>query len=293
MYRSNLERYNRKSATWPLVSNPSDGCTDLPVDIPCGRCVFCRLKNSFGKSTRIVHELETWDTACFLTLTYNDDTLPISSKGLPTLTRGQSGHLTKFFKRLRKCINRPVKYFSCGEYGERTARPHHHAVLYGYDFADDRRYLKMSGNHKLYTSQLLTDLWQHGNCYIGSVTWESASYVASYVVKKLTGPDAAVTYDYFDLVPPYMTASLGLGLNWIDRWMHDVYPRDRINVNGHLVKPPRYYDDRLKKTNPDLYADVMRNRRNNADFDEEYHLNAISANLKKSSQLAFFSNPEL
>ena len=290
MYRSNLERYNSETGKWPLVSNPKDGCTDLPVDIPCGRCVFCRLKNSFSKSVRIVHELDSWSSSSFLTLTYEDDNIPLTDAGVPTLTRGQSGDLTKFFKRLRKHLRRPLKYFSCAEYGERTARPHYHSVLYGADFMDDRVLLS-NQQYPLYRSDLLNSIWGHGNCVIGSVTWESASYVASYVLKKLVGDDAVV-YDELDIVPPYMVSSLGLGRAWIDKWLYDVYPRDTINVRGHLVKPPRYYDDRLKTRDLRLHKKVIERRRD-VEFDEEYHLNAISANIKKTNQLEFFKNPKI
>ena len=289
MYRRKEGR-DRVTGSWPLVSNPRDGCIDLPVEIPCGRCIHCRLANSRGKTIRLVHELQYHDTACFLTLTYDDDNIPIGPKGVPTLTRGQKGDVTLFLKRLRHFLpNYELKYFNCGEYGDRTARPHHHIVLYGYDFIEDRQ-LVQSSPMKLYSSNFLDSVWQKGGCRIGTVTWDSASYVASYCVKKLTGEMAKEAYDDNDIIPPYMTSSLAIGKQWILDWIDDVYPRDRIFVRGHASKPPRYYDDVLKSERPDLYKQVIRNRQDN-DFDDSYFDNAIPSIVKKEKELQFYKNP--
>ena len=42
----------------------------------------------------------------------------------------------KFIKRLRKDYD--IKYFACGEYGDKTLRPHFHAILFGVNFSDDK-----------------------------------------------------------------------------------------------------------------------------------------------------------
>ena len=46
--------------------------------LPCGRCLGCALKRSKDWATRMMLELQYHDRACFITLTYNDDNLPVS-----------------------------------------------------------------------------------------------------------------------------------------------------------------------------------------------------------------------
>lgn len=288
MYRDKNGR--TKDGTWPLVSSPQDGYYDLKQEIPCGQCKLCRLNTSLQKTIRLSHEIQSWEEASFLTLTYEDKHLPIGSPqhSIPTLTRGQTGHMTLFQKRLRKYLKNPIKMFQCGEYGEKTHRPHHHCILFGHGFLADRS--PIVGSDSLFRSSVLDKLWTHGACSIGNVSWDSASYVASYSVKKLTGEQAAETYDSLKIEPPYMTSSLGIGREWIEKWLYDVYPKDWIVVKGHKVKPPRYYDNVLKERNPEMYRKVMFARQKQ-EFDEDSWMNAINALQIKEKQLEFFKNP--
>lgn len=46
-----------------------------------------------------------------------------------------------------------------------------------------------------------------------------------------------------------MSLKPGIGALWFDKFHEDVYPHDRVVVNGVEEKPPRYYDMRLKRWN--------------------------------------------
>lgn len=290
MYRD-LKGRDKSTGNWPLVSSPSKGFVDLPVQIPCGRCIHCRLNTAMSKTVRLTHEMRSWETASFLTLTYDPDNLVYGDRGIPTLTRGQQGHMTLFFKRLRKhLIGLKVKYFQCAEYGEKGHRPHHHCILFGYDFSDDRSLVP--GSIDLYRSPTLDRIWSYGACAIGSVTWDSASYVASYSVKKLTGEQGKKAYDECGILPPYMTSSLGIGQKWIENWLYDVYPRDWIVVKGHKIKPPRYYDEALLRRDPALHRKVMLNRQKQ-EFDEDKWMNAVKSLAIKEKELEFYKNPKI
>ena len=142
------------------------GWSDLKVQISCGQCGGCRLEYSRQWAMRILHESSLYQDNVFLTLTYRDEDLPPHDS--LDLRDWQL-----FMKRLKKRHGgRKIRFFHCGEYGETTHRPHYHAILFNFDF-EDKKFLKQTetGNY-LYTSDKLDGIWQKGDCYIGSVTFE-------------------------------------------------------------------------------------------------------------------------
>ena len=240
---------------------------------PCGRCIECRLNYKRGKAIRAVHELEFWDTSSFVSLTYDDDNLVYNPTAIaPSVSRRD---LQLFWKQLRSKLS-PLKisYMASAEYGDTTERPHYHAIIYGWDFPD-REYWKTDGGNKLYTSQLLSEAWGFkGHAVIGDVTYDSSAYVANYTVKKLSGEPAKDMYDDCGRLPPFgaMSVKPAIGRRWIEKYLYDVYPRDTIVVNGKEVRPPRYYDEYLKKVDEPLWKKVEVSRREAAKkrLDENY-----------------------
>lgn len=236
------------------------------IDLPCGRCIGCRLERSRQWATRIMFEAQAHEKTSFLTLTYSDENLPS-----PPSLRYRDYQL--FMKRLRKQFGN-VRYYMCGEYGETTRRPHYHACIFGQDFSDDRRLHSVTtAGNKLYTSATLANLWGLGHCIIGELTFDSAAYVARYVMKKVTGDPAKEHYSYTDadgvvsqLEPEFCRMSLkpGIGALWFDKFHNDVYPHDFVVINGTKCKPPRYFDKLLKRKNPQLLVDVQDDREYNA-----------------------------
>ena len=108
------------------------GKTYSEVDLPCGQCIGCRIDKSRDWACRCYHEASMYDENCFVTFTYDDENLPENG----SLTRGSQSDFTLFMKRLRKKVKKKIRYFQCGEYGDTTGRPHHHACLFGFDFED-------------------------------------------------------------------------------------------------------------------------------------------------------------
>lgn len=176
-------------------------------------------------------------------------------------------HFQRFMKRLRKEFPKQhhgaIRYYHCGEYGEKSERPHHHACLFNFDFQDKKLYSIRDGI-RLYTSRTLEKLWPFGNSTIGDVTFESAAYVARYVCKKITG-DAAKDH-YKGRLPEYGTMSRRPGLSraWFEKYSDDVYPKDFIVIRGKKIKVPKYYDRCFELTNPDEYATLKESRKTNA-----------------------------
>lgn len=182
----------------------------------------------------------------FITLTYNDDEVPADGSVRVAV-------LQQFFKRLRKFVPpKSVRYLACGEYGEANGRPHYHAAVFGHGFDD--RIAQVRETPPLFRSQLLEKLWTNvesgrsfGHSSVGELTYESAAYVARYVMKKLTGLRAE---EYGGRKPPFAVMSLkpGLGAKWFERYGEDVFPADEIVHEGRRHRVPRYYDSLYGET---------------------------------------------
>ena len=226
------------------------------IQLPCGRCIGCRLERSRQWAARLVCEQSMHSCASFITCTYSSPPLVLGPDGVerPSLCK-RDGQL--FLKRLRKHysdIN--IRYYWAGEYGEQTFRPHYHACIFGLDFSEDRVLFSSSGPNSLYVSDTLTNIWGLGHCLIGECTFESAAYVARYCVKKVNG-DLAESH-YMGRVPEYavMSRRPGIGGLWIEKYFSDCYPTDELVSRGRPSKPPRFFDNFLLDKDPELFAKV-------------------------------------
>lgn len=225
------------------------------LTLPCGQCIGCRLERSRQWAVRCMHESQLHEHNSFVTLTYADDKLP------------RHGGLVYrdfqlFMKRLRKRRTSKVRFFMAGEYGELYQRPHYHACLFGAWFPDRQPLKSLPSGSMIYRSKELEDLWPDGYSSVGDVTFESAAYVARYVMKKITGPAAESHYRRLDpetgelvsVSPEFCRMSLrkGIGAGWIERYASDVWPHDYVVAAGNKMKVPRYYAEFLSSQNPFL-----------------------------------------
>ncbi|QGH72141.1 MAG: replication associated protein [Microviridae sp. ctD0m35] len=273
---------NPETGKRPIVFNRKDGYVDLPVTVPCGRCIGCRLERSRMWAVRCLHEASLYPDNCFITLTFSDD--HIDKKQTLAVEDFQ-----KFMKRLRKAIHpQTVRFFHCGEYGKNLNHPHHHACLFGWRPPDLELWSERDGV-KLYRSKTLEDLWEYGHSTVGDVTFESAAYVARYVTKKITGDPAKKHYG--EKKPEYCTMSRrsGIGDAWIKKYKSDVYPDDHVIVNGRPIKVPKFYDAKLELTDPTLYNKIVAIRKDRASKDPNNTLDRLAVRekckLAKISQL--------
>jgi len=210
-----------------------------------------------------MHEAQMHERNCFLTLTYDDQHAPLDYSL-------KHRHWQLFAKKLRKKKG-PFRYYMCGEYGETFSRPHYHACLFGMDFDDKEPVRKLAADSQqtLYQSAELSALWHHGYASLGRVTFESAAYVARYVMKKITGDLAESHYTYIDSqgeihtrAPEYnqMSRRPGIGKTWIDKYHTDVYPSDQVITRGYASQPPRYYDQQQEKKNEEQITEIKQRR---------------------------------
>lgn len=197
-----------------------------------------------------MHEASLHDANCFLTLTYGD----------PAPQSLELDHIQRFWKRWRARGVR-LRYYAAGEYTEHDpwkgspgGRPHWHACVFGADLPDKVDGGVSESGERIYRSKLLADLWPYGFSSVGAVTFESAAYVARYVMKKLTGDGEQ---DYYDIVDPdsgeifkrrkeFSMMSKGIGWNWLRLYWPEVAQKGKVVVRGHECNAPRFYMKKLK-----------------------------------------------
>jgi hypothetical protein len=275
-----------------IFFNPS-GNIDIPITLPCGKCIGCKLEHSRQWAMRITHEASLYENNCFITLTYDDEHVP-PDYGL------RKDHFQKFMKRYRKSIEPlKIRFYHCGEYGEENLRPHYHACIFNHNF-DDRIHHTTTNDVPLYTSERLNKLWGKGFTTIGDVTFDSAAYCARYVTKKITICDESdpnlfehynrvdsETGEYTIVSPEYSTMSRrpGIARQWFKKYHADMYPWDEVIIKNNPVKPPKYYDKLFEELDPVAYKTLKQTRLDAVDFSEQSDKRLATRKNVKLAQL--------
>lgn len=269
------------------------------------------------------------DENCFITLTFNDDNLDL-------IYSLQTATFQNFMKRLRIFLDRnywdennlewvelkipfsemckkeysaiekssdrvakPVRFFHAGEYGEKFERPHHHAILFGFDFPDKIFKIKRRG-FDYFTSPLLEKLWTNpdtgeslGFSELTSCSFEACAYVARYCTKKVSGALAEEHYDILDEQGNFhrrkaefatMSRNPGIGLNWYEQFKEtDIYAHDSVAIRGGIhCKPPRYYNSKFEISHPVEYNYIKQNRKTKSKLSEKnrYERQSVREKIK-------------
>lgn len=207
---------------------PVNGDFDIPngyISIPCGKCVECCKAYSMEWANRCLCEKKLHKQSCFITLTYKDNPVSLVKRDYQL-----------FLKRLRRRLSVPIRYFGCGEYGEKGGRPHYHFIIFGW-CPDDLVFLyKTNKGSLIYKSAFVADTWASCNSLagfisVGEVTPETCVYSAKYLAKLNPPPPGCV--------PPFcaMSRKPGIGLGFFDEQKAAL---SSITVDSHSFRPPRY-----------------------------------------------------
>lgn len=194
--------------------------------VPCMHCMSCRISYAREWSVRLMNEFETsFGKGCFLTLTY-------ATENLPADMSIHKDELQRFFKRLRKRLGEhKIKYYACGEYGEKNGRPHYHAIIFGLSVMD--------------AMIVLPDVWKLGFFKVMPVHYESCRYVCNYVMKKYNGELAKEVYG--DKEIPFRLSSLGLGKQYALQYREKILDKGGVTVQGVNKGLPKYYKQLYEK----------------------------------------------
>lgn len=214
----------------------------VPFQLPCGKCIDCRLAYAREWAIRCVHEAQMYEENSFVTLTYSDTFLKS-----PKL---QYDDFQKFMKRLRKTQNEPIPMFVTGEYGEHTKRPHWHAIIFNWYPSDAKHFRTNERGDKIFTSDALSLLWGKGHVEIGSVTMESAGYCARYSAKKLVhGKDQ--DHDFHPISKK--SSKHAIGKKWLETYWPQVASLGFIYAKSDKLPVPRYYQKWLQRHQPEAW----------------------------------------
>lgn len=194
------------------------------IEVPCGKCEACLINKKSEWAIRLQHELMSHNTACFTTLTYNDENVPWT-KFPPIKQTLCKEHVIKWLKRLRWHHQKPLKFFIAGEYGDITHRPHYHAIAFGISINE----MKTLGNR----------LW--GMCLPTCFVVEKCiPSTIEYTAKYLIYDDPTIGIDGRE--KPFSLKTKSLGKEWAIKNAKTL--RENLYIthyNGIKIPIPRYY----------------------------------------------------
>ncbi len=136
--------------------------------VPCGQCMPCRInKQRFWTGRILLEAAHCPCTSSFLTLTYEKE---------PEGRNLVQDHTYDYYNLIRtKSGIGAVRFFTVGEYGDKTGRPHYHMALFN---VPPENFQKQ-----------LTEAWPHGFVQVGTLEQASAAYISKYCTKKMTAID--------------------------------------------------------------------------------------------------------
>lgn len=267
--------------------------------IPCKNCWACHLSWSAEWATRIMFECKLHTHNYFVTLTYDDNHLPIAENvkvpekkwnkqnqnydviwhygendGSEICCEGTiyEPHVKKFLHDLRQWQERKLKHtgtkvFYAAEYGSETHRPHYHLILMNCPIDIRELYdCHIDENHKAHWKhKKLEKLWGKGMIDLAEVEWSCAAYVARYCIKKLHTKDPAA-YAAECKIPEYVRMSRNIGREWYEKHKGEIYETDEIimkTVKGNIgnQKPPKAWDRLYEEEFPESMAIIKESRR--------------------------------
>lgn len=281
------------------------------ITVPCGTCRACRLLYAKEWSNRCMMERSLYpEGQCwFLTLTYDDDHVPVNVVDGNYVLTLRPKDLQDYLKRLRIQAHRDfgvdgVRFFGCGEYGDQTFRPHYHLIVFGLPLPDVVQVGKNEFGDAYYESPWISKIWPFGFTGVADCSAQSCAYVARYTLKKARGI-CKDDYTKLGLEPEFVRMSRrpGIGRQYFEKNAERMYSQDQVYLatdRGSLaIRPPKYFDRLYDLVDHERLEGIKRQRREVADSlmklkvgdsskdvydllkDEEVRLEKVTKSLKR------------
>lgn len=254
------------------------------MSFPCGKCYPCKSRRVSGWSFRLLKEAERSDSALFVTLTYNNDTVPITKNNYMTLVKRD---LQLFFKRLRTYTERSqkntiwdkkIKYYAVGEYGGKTQRPHYHIILFNAEYHN------------------IQEAWQLGNIHYGDLNAASAAYTLKYISKDGQIPQ----HSGDDRQKEFSLMSKGLGANYLTpeniAWHRQrtpgspVHERYFLAVYDKKIAMPRYYKAKIWNKFETQLIGAQFVKKAEHDYDQKNYYEQLAFDQKNEQSRMYYAH---
>lgn len=276
--------------------------------IPCRKCIGCKLDYSRDWANRGYLESKKSDNNHFITLTYNDENLPmldeITTENGITYTKTDDwkgvlvpDHLTKFIHDIRQYFYRKnglknTKYLACGEYGTENGRPHYHIIFFGLPLnAEDFYNTKIIDKNYFSQHKLIEKYWDRGFSYVSTATWNTIAYVSRYVTKKLYGNNADDERAQKGQIPEFIRMSKGIAKEYWEKNKDSILKTDSITIRNakgvHQTKPPRYFYRLLEKEDREMYQEIK-----NRHIEQNKHAQKVKDTQHTYGRLGELENQE-
>lgn len=254
--------------------------------LPCGKCIECRLEYARTWAIRCVNEAQMHEANCFITLTYDKQHLKspkliysdfqdfvkrlrdkifrdfvaerFGPKYWSSLTPLEKKHFRKEYnEELRKRTQ--IGIFVTGEYGDEGKRPHWHACIFNWKPQDGVFKYTNNNNDPCYTSETLSQLWGKGICEFGEVTFKSAGYCARYAAKKLShGYDGSHDYEPISK----KSSKNAIGKSFYQRYFQTIFDTGAIVLHDGTHCPiPRTYERWFAKDHPEKFRQYLQRQK--------------------------------
>lgn len=209
----------------------------------CGQCEYCRVIDRMDKVNRLKLEYGMRPHAFFLTLTYNDDSLPVFS-GKANLYKPD---LVKFIDKIRNKLPK-ITIFAVGEYGgylfgtdeaERPIHPHYHLAIFSTDATIEKSIRTVS-----------EQAWQLGHCHVLLLSSGLIDYITGYVSKKLTNVRSMQKIMGLSLAPEFSYSSRRPAIGDISEQLIPITEEHgeltHLTIDGKKVVIPKYLKFKIK-----------------------------------------------
>ena len=222
--------------------------TGKKIAVPCGHCLQCLKDYQKQWSFRLTQECKRTSLPLFVTLTYNDEHLPLGEDDdgniQSILVKSDLQNFMKRLRRYQRDLTKDCRYFAVGEYGSKKNRCHWHLVLICPNIQSwiyPSRRLTMRKLHDAIKKAWILDGKEIGFIKVEYCDEEQIKYVTKYLNKLDRRPH---------LVKPCRLMSKSIGLNFLSHAMVNYYLStfDRTVLNGKVrINMPRYYRQKLNE----------------------------------------------
>lgn len=215
------------------IKNPKGNSSKDRILVPCGTCYSCSQNKRQDWVFRILEEYKVSKNSYFVTLTYDEEKIIYGSGNHGTLVKE---HLQQFHKSLKQYQTRnspdfpTLRYYSIGEYGTISNRPHYHALLFNVTNIID-------------INKLIQNMWPHGLIHIGKVEPKSVQYVTRHQLNK--------NRKYKGVEQPFahMSRRPGLGTSYINpasiKYHKSLQKFEVLNHEKRFQNMPTFYKKKI------------------------------------------------